>query len=49
MTSKELDRIEKYGPYFDSAKKIVTENQGKFPQKVNQLQYISVPIVGILN
>jgi len=32
MTSKELERIEKYGPYFDSAKKIVIENEGKFQQ-----------------
>lgn len=47
MTPKELERIEKFGPYFDSAKKMVTENQEKFSQSVNQLQYISVPIVGI--
>eukprot|EP01126_Amoeba_proteus_P016939 TRINITY_DN17981_c0_g1_i1.p2 TRINITY_DN17981_c0_g1~~TRINITY_DN17981_c0_g1_i1.p2 ORF type:complete len:219 (+),score=48.21 TRINITY_DN17981_c0_g1_i1:69-725(+) len=44
MHSKELERIETYGPYFETAKKLVSENIDEFPNRVDKLQYLHFPI-----
>jgi len=42
---RELERLEKYGPYFDFAKKMVQENkEGLLTQKVSDLQFVHLPI-----
>jgi hypothetical protein len=47
MHPKELERIEKYGPYLDLAKKIISEEMTENAQVAKQINYIHIPIVGM--
>eukprot|EP01124_Arcella_intermedia_P018556 TRINITY_DN2555_c0_g1_i2.p1 TRINITY_DN2555_c0_g1~~TRINITY_DN2555_c0_g1_i2.p1 ORF type:complete len:241 (-),score=59.51 TRINITY_DN2555_c0_g1_i2:17-739(-) len=41
---QELERMEKYGSYFELAKKELTDNKTSYTTKLNQLKYVHIPI-----
>lgn len=47
MHPKELERIEKYGPYLDLAKKLITDELSANPLVTKQINYIHIPIIGL--
>jgi len=41
---QELERLAKYGPYFEIAKKELEENKDSYKQRAKDLKYIHIPI-----